>query len=583
MKKLPFLTVLMAVSLLCSILHSTRIVPSQDFLSASLTPVEADVLNLVNGSEAYSYAIQLENIALSHPAFRVAGSLGADEAADWIASQFESFGLEVEKEEFQFTSWDLVGKPTLVIDDDGNIATVEDQLKIESFQCAHYSLPGDVFADLVVLPLPPAGSPDEAGAVPIGTLWDAIDTTDKVVLIGREIRFDDGWQETFSNKLRAQPPVAVIYTWWYDWMSFVPNFFSSGGGLPISTFGHYFWDLDITVGFVDYEDGLLIRNRESTMDVSAEVVIDSLVDVGPHYNVVGRLTGYEEPEKLVIVSGHYDTVMTAGFCDNGAGVSGVIELAHVFTDAVKRGLYHPKYTIIFVAFASEEIWLVGSINYVMQHEAEMENTVAVINLDAIGSDNLHVTETNPSGIFEPPIDLDELVRAAAADLDINAVLTEPGGSDQEVFRDPTFGNDIYWWVWGLWAGIDNATPVESSTMLISYPLTYRDQWNMGTPGWIHTSHDNSTSSDTLNWVEADDLEDHIKVAALTVMRVSPSILLTDLNNDGTVNILDISIVASVFGTQEGDENYDSIADLDKNGEVNIIDISMVAVDYGKNT
>ena len=580
MKKLLFLTAaFIAVSLLCSILYSTRIDVSEDFLNASLTPVEADVLNLVNGSEAYSYAIQLENIALSHPAFRVAGSAGADEAADWIAGQFESFGLEVEKEEFQFTSWDLVCKPTLVIDDDGDIATVEDQFKIESFQCAHYSLPAEVFADLVVLPLPSAASPDEAGAFPIGTLWNAIDTTNKVVLIGREIRFDDGWQETFSNKLRASPPLAVIYTWWYDWMSFVPDFFSSGGGLPISDFGHYFWDLDIAVGFVDYGDGLLIRSRERTMDVSAEVVISSVFDVGPHYNVVGRLTGCEEPEKLVIVSGHYDTVMTAGFCDNGAGVSGVIELAHVFTDAVKRGLCYPKYTIVFVAFASEEIWLVGSINYVIQHEAEMENIVAVVNLDCIGSDNLHVTETNPSGDF----DLDELVLIAASDLGINAVLTEPGGSDQEVFRDPTFGNDIYWRVWRLWAGIDHAPPVKSSTMLISYPLTYRDKWNMGTPGWIHTSHDNSTSTETLNWVETDDLEDHIEVAALTVMRISPSLLLTDLNKDGTVNILDISIIASVFGTQEGDENYDSIADLDKNGEVNIIDISMVAVDYGKNT
>jgi parallel beta-helix repeat protein len=45
---------------------------------------------------------------------------------------------------------------------------------------------------------------------------------------------------------------------------------------------------------------------------------------------------------------------------------------------------------------------------------------------------------------------------------------------------------------------------------------------MGTPGWIHTSYDNSTSTATLNWVEVEDLENHIKVAALTVMRISPN-------------------------------------------------------------
>ncbi|MDH5746417.1 MAG: M28 family peptidase [Candidatus Bathyarchaeota archaeon] len=489
------------------------------FSSGGLTLNEAGVVALVDGSEAYSFDMQLESIALSHHAFRAAGSAGADEAADWIAGRFESFGLEVEKEEFQFTSWDLLGEPTLVIDEDGDFATVEDQFKIESFQCAHYSLPGDVFADLVVLPLPPAANPDEVGAVPIGTLWDAIDTTDKVVLVGREIRSDGGWQETFSNKLRAHPPAAVIYTWWYSWMSFVPDFFSSGGGLPIAEFGHYFWDSDIAVGSVDHEDGLLIVGREVSVDVSAKVVIDSIIDVEPHFNIVGRLTGYEEPEKTVIVSGHYDTVMTAGFCDNGAGTSGVIELASVFTDAVKRGLYYPKYSIVFVAFAGEEIWLVGSINYVMQHEAEMKDIAAVINLDCIGSDDLYVAETNPSGEF----DLDELVLTAAGDLNISVALTEPGGSDQEVFRDPTFGNDIYSWVWELWAGIDDATPVESSTMLISYPIVYGDKWAMGTPGWIHTSYDSSTSTETLNWVEIEDLENHIKVAALTVMRVDPPV------------------------------------------------------------
>ena len=57
----------------------------------------------------------------------------------------------------------------------------------------------------------------------------------------------------------------------------------------------------------------------------------------------------------------------------------------------------------------------------------------------------------------------------------------------------------------------------------------------------------------------------------------------DLNKDGTVNIVDISIVAIAFGTKPGDGNWNPKADLDKNEEVNIIDISMVAMDYGKST
>ncbi len=55
----------------------------------------------------------------------------------------------------------------------------------------------------------------------------------------------------------------------------------------------------------------------------------------------------------------------------------------------------------------------------------------------------------------------------------------------------------------------------------------------------------------------------------------------DLNGDGIVNILDITMVAKAYGCQPVDQNWNSIADLDKNGIVNIMDISLVARDYGK--
>ncbi len=545
--------------------------------SDNLTPSETNLISLVNGSEAYSYGMQLELIALSRYAFRAAGSPGANEAADWIASQFESFGLETEKEEFQFKNWNLLSKPTLIIDDDGNITTTGDQETIKSFQSTHYSWPGNLFADLVVLPLPPAANPDEVGATPIGTLWDEIDTAGKVMLIGQEVRWNHAWEETYKNKLLAKTPAAVVYTWWYDWLAFVPDFFSSAGGRPHSSFGAYYWNLQIPVGFVNYEDGLWIRNRESGINVSAKFVIDSVIDAGSHYNIVGSLPGYQEPDKLVIVSGHYDSVMCAGFCDNGAGTSGVIELAKVFTEAVKRGLYYPKFTILFIAFTAEELGLVGSINYVMKHKAEMSNIVAVINLDCIGSDKLSISETNPSDGF----DLDEIALEAAGDLNISATLTGPGGSDQEAFRNPAWGNSYYLGTWGMNADIDDAPPVESSALLISFPLFYRDKWSTGTPGWIHTSYDNSTSTDVLNWVEADDLENHIKVAALTVMRISPSFLSTDLNKDGTVDIIDLNIVARAYGSYPGHPKWDETADLNKDGSVNIKDIYKVARDYGK--
>ena len=483
-----------------------------------LTSQESQVVALVRGTEAYDYALKLEEITLNRSvskySFRVGGSVGAFRTAEWIEAQFESFGLEAYMESFEFANWNLLSQPELVVDHDGS------QFAIGSFQSAHYSWPtsqAGVFADLVVLPLPEAADHSEVGVRPIDTaLWNAVNTARKIVLIGKEVRWSSSLEQTFKSKLTAQPPAAVVYTWWYDWMSLAPPMFSSGGGLPLGGLGDYYWSLKIPVGWVNHEDGLLIRDREQELNVSAKVKINSIIGFGSHYNVIGGLQGSVEPEKFIIVSGHYDSVMTAGFCDNAAGTAGLIELARIFSEASKNGLYTPKYTILFIAFASEELGLVGSVNYVRQHKTQMKDIAAVVNVDSIGSDELAISETPDDNL-----NLDGLVWEVARDLNVSAGLISPGGSDQEAFRDPA-GSSFFHMLWGLDANISDAVPVRSSTMISSSPIIYKDKWFLGKPGWIHTSYDNSTSTQTLGWVEPHYLQDHIRVTALSIMRISDS-------------------------------------------------------------
>jgi hypothetical protein len=57
--------------------------------------------------------------------------------------------------------------------------------------------------------------------------------------------------------------------------------------------------------------------------------------------------------------------------------------------------------------------------------------------------------------------------------------------------------------------------------------------------------------------------------------------LNDLNVDGTVNIMDIFIVAMAFGSKPGDPNWNQIADINNDSTVNILDIFGVAWDFGK--
>jgi len=120
------------------------------------------------------------------------------------------------------------------------------------------------------------------------------------------------------------------------------------------------------------------------------------------WNVVAVLPGTSEPERQVIVSGHYDTIhmvfkqgangrrtvdaeetVTApapGVTDDGSGTAGVMELARVMSQ------FQFRKTIIFIAFASEEYGLEGSSTYAEAAAAKHDQIEAVFNNDIIGSD-----------------------------------------------------------------------------------------------------------------------------------------------------------------------------------------------------
>lgn len=547
-------------------------------VNTNLSSDELRIASMINGSKIYQYDLELEEIALNHQAFRSGGSVGANETANWILEKFRDFGLEAYNESFEFVNWNLMNKPILIIDEDGNPSTMEDQIDISSFISDHLSWPTPstgVFADLAVLPLPIANDPGEIGVNPINSvLWSSIDTTGKILLIGKEVAWDNDWYQTLLEKISSQTPATIVFTWWYEWMSFTPPMTSSGGGRPLG--GAHYWNLEIPVGWANYQEGLSIRNMESSLNVSAKVRIVSEIGFGAHYNVIGKIAGYGEPEKCIIVSSHLDTVMCSGFCDNGAGIAGVIELARVFSEAISQGWYVPKYSILFIAFTDEEFGLVGSINYLIKHKSEIGNVIAVINMDCIGSDEFRVSETNPDP--DTGLDLDEVVLNAAQDLGIAAALTEPGGSDQEAFRNPSWANGFYSYIWGLDAGISDVPSIEPSLLLISYPLLYRDHWEMGEPGWIHTSYDNSTSSATLSWIEEEDLENHVKIALLTLLRLA---IPGDINDDGIVELADFFLASEAFGSYPHHPNWNPNTDINGDGIVELTDFFIISQHFGE--
>lgn len=117
----------------------------------------------------------------------------------------------------------------------------------------------------------------------------------------------------------------------------------------------------------------------------------------PASNVAGFLEGSDPVLKneLVIIGGHYDHVgykndhkpgedyIYNGADDNASGTSGVMALARAFSSMQPR----PKRSILFIAFAGEELGLLGSKAYTETPLFPLEKTVAMLNLDMIGRNN----------------------------------------------------------------------------------------------------------------------------------------------------------------------------------------------------
>ncbi|MDT4896427.1 MAG: hypothetical protein QOH25_1504 [Acidobacteriota bacterium] len=96
------------------------------------------------------------------------------------------------------------------------------------------------------------------------------------------------------------------------------------------------------------------------------------------YNVVADLKGSEQPEQVVIVSGHLDSWdLGTGAIDDAAGVAVAMQTAQLLKQLGLR----PRRTIRVIAWMNEENGLVGGRTYAEMHAAELLNHYAAIESD----------------------------------------------------------------------------------------------------------------------------------------------------------------------------------------------------------
>jgi len=106
-------------------------------------------------------------------------------------------------------------------------------------------------------------------------------------------------------------------------------------------------------------------------------------DIVPCYDVIAKIQGSDFPDQWVIRGNHHDAWVN-GAADPVSGQAAMLEEARSIGNLLKTG-WKPARTIVYCAWDGEEPGLLGSTEWVEEHEKELkEKAVVYINSDANG-------------------------------------------------------------------------------------------------------------------------------------------------------------------------------------------------------
>lgn len=175
----------------------------------------------------------------------------------------------------------------------------------------------------------------------------------------------------------------------------------------------------------------LLRNPHST-DTTGEKRLSK--------NVVALLQGTGTSDEYIVIGAHYDHLgfgefgslyrgeverIHNGADDNASGTAGLLELAQYFSEN------RPSTDILFLAFSGEEMGLLGSAHYVDEPTLELENAIAMINMDMIGRMSDKKLLIFGNGTTEKWNQMNTIANTDSLDLDL--VIDGTGASDHTSF------------------------------------------------------------------------------------------------------------------------------------------------------
>ncbi|MFK2826923.1 M28 family peptidase [Bacillus sp. B190/17] len=305
------------------------------------------IVKKIDAEKIYGHVFEL-SVGIGE---RAAGTDAEKRAADYIADQYRSYGLDVDIQPFKFQTYKEAEDVSLEIN----------EITGKKFEPHVFGYSPNT---------PDEGVTSEVVYAGLGTASDFAgkDVTGKIVLIQRgELTFAD----KAANAAAAGAKAVLIYN-------------NTAGTLKssIPSSGNYVPTLGLT-----QEEGVALKTLlDEGQAVTATVkVIGAGIVTKTSHNVIATKKAHTNHDtgQILYVGSHHDSVPgSPGASDNASGVGVNLEIARILSSQ------QTDTEIRFITFGAEELGLLGSYHYVSTLTAEeAARSVGMFNFDMVGSKN----------------------------------------------------------------------------------------------------------------------------------------------------------------------------------------------------
>lgn len=402
-----------------------------------------------------SYALDQLRHLTNNIGPRLSGSPQAQQAVDYVAAEMRALGADVTLEKASVPHWIRGEEAGALLSWPGQAPGTTQKIVLTALGGSVATSPEGITAQVVVV-----DNFQQLSALPP----DAV--KGKILL----------FNHAFDKELAAQGNGGAAYGGGVVYRGAGPIVAANAGAvavlvrsvggadfrLPHTGLTQYSPDIPkIPAAAVTAEDAEMLKDLAGQGSVTMHLTLtpQALPDA-TGYNVIADWKGTEHPEQVVVVSGHLDSWdLGTGAIDDGAGVVVSMQAIHL----LKQLGIHPRRTVRFVAWMSEEEGSQGAAQYMIDHKDEFASHIGALESD-LGADH-------PSGIYySGKSDLGRWLRP------ISQVLDPIAG--ETLIAAPETGEDI---AALTEKGVPSFAPIQDSRFYFNYHHTAADTFDKVNP------------------------------------------------------------------------------------------------------